>query len=109
MTYVKQDMSRQFAQYISDDGNTYLVGTTVQDATAGGFASGTPGGLPPYPRGWKMRRVFCTSANGRCTVPISDPASSNWSSNTGPFGLSKNGQTYAIVGWRGERRTFKGG
>lgn len=99
-------LSRNFYAYISDNGTTYQVAVTDNDAAAGGFGSPVAyGSLPVYPRGWKMRKQYgISSGNGRTKTPVADPASAQW---TAPSTFLKHGATFAAEGSIGEKRTAK--
>ena len=43
--------------YNSDDGTTYNVGITAQEATAGGFTAAAAGEQADFPKAWRMRYV----------------------------------------------------
>lgn len=92
--------------YVSDDGNTYQVGTSNDNAGAGGFSAAAPGDNPTYPRGWKMRHVYGVDADGnRTKLPIGTPTNSLFLDG-GTF--DKNGVSFTVEGKIGEKRTNKG-
>ena len=100
--------NRVFAAYQSDDGTTYMVGTTGDNAAAGGLTIITPGsGVPSLPRGYVMRHVYGVAPDGsRTKVPIGTATTSLWTSG-GSF--NKYGITYSSEGKIGEKRTNRGG
>lgn len=99
-------LSRDFYAYISDDGTTYQVAITNDDAVAGGFGTSiTPNSLSGYPRGWRMRKQYGQSvSNGRTKTPVADRTSSQW---TAPSTFTKHSITFIAEGSIGERRTTK--
>lgn len=99
-------LTRNFYAYISDDGNTYQVAITDDDASAGGFTSPVaPGTNPVYPRGWRMRKMYGLSSGGiRTKTPVASPFSTQW---TAPTTFPKKGVTFNAEGAIGERRTTK--
>ena len=109
MTLPPQNLGRGFYAYISDDSNTYQIGTTAENGTNVNDATPVPAGTnPSYPRGWKMRHVYGLSeAGNRTKVPIFDPTNGLWLGTTTTF--SKNGVSYTVEGKAGEDRFNKGG
>jgi len=99
-------LNRNFYAYISDNGTTYQVALTADDAVAGGFGSPVAyAANPVYPRGWKMRIQYGVNGTyGRTKTPVSSPSGSQW---TAPSTFSKHGQTFAAEGCIGEKRTAK--
>ncbi len=58
--------------YDSDDTNSYNVGLSSGNATAGGFSAATPGDVEDFPRPYRMRKVYGrASGGGRHKLPIS--------------------------------------
>ncbi len=103
---VAQNMDRSFYAYISDDGNTYQVGTTIENGTtANGATPVTYGANPVYPRGWKMRHLYGINAGLRTKAPIFDPSNAKWTGGTTSF--TKNSTSYSIEGRVGEKRFAK--
>jgi hypothetical protein len=100
--------NRVFGTYQSDDGTVYMVGTTGDNAAAGGFSIVLPSaGFPSLPRGYVMRHVYGVASDGsRTKLPIATPATSLWTSG-GSF--TKYGHTYDSEGKIGEKRTNRGG
>lgn len=96
-------LGRNFYAYLSDDGNTYQVAITNDDATAGGFATAVvPGLYPPLPRGWRMRILYGVNGSvGRTKIPVASASLSQW---TTPASFTKHSQTFEPEGARGEHR-----
>ncbi len=95
---------RTFALYVSDDGNTYPVGTTVDNASAGGLTvTVDPTANPALPRGYKMRHVYGVSSTGvRSKIPIGQASNALYTAG-GSF--TKNGVSFNIEGRIGEIRS----
>lgn len=106
---VLQNLIRNFYEYVADDGVSYQVATTEQNAAVNGATPITPGSLPSFPRGWKMRHLygFDPLDNARTKVPIFHAASTLWQGSTVTF--TKNGAGYSVEGKIGEVRSQKGG
>lgn len=95
-----------YAEYHSDDGNTYVVKVSDAVGTAGGFAaSSTPLGTPGYPFGPRnMRHVWGRDGDGnRTRLPL---AASNASLFTDGGTFSLHGRTYVVQGAIGEKRAL---
>jgi hypothetical protein len=95
---------RTFAHYLSDDTNTYVVGTTIDNATAGNLPVTTnPTDDPALPRGYVMRHVYAVAGDGtRTKIPIGTPTDALYVTG-GSF--TKNGKTFTIEGRIGEKRS----
>lgn len=93
-------------QYLSDDGNSYSLLTTVNHANAVG-ATG-PNGAPSLPRNYKPRVVYGISTNlagpdQKCRVVCPDPGSALWLTAQG-FTVPGLGDFF-ITGRSGEKRS----
>jgi hypothetical protein len=99
-------LQRVCAAYVSDDTITYQVGLSLDNQTAGGFATALPGENPSYPRGWVMRHVYGKDTSGnRSKLPIASPSNSLFTDG-GSF--TKNGTSFTVEGKIGEKRMNKG-
>ena len=99
-------LNRNFYAYISDNGTTYQVALTADDAVAGGFGSAVAYGINPvFPRGLKMRIQYGINATyGRTKTPVANVGSAQW---TAPSTFTKKSQTFTAEGCIGEKRTAK--
>jgi hypothetical protein len=99
-------LGRGFYAYVSDDGNTYQVAITANDASTGGFGAAVAyGSLPVYPRGWKMRVQYGLSSGGiRTKWPVATTGT-QWASPVNT--TAKNGIAFVPQGSVGEKRTAK--
>lgn len=99
-------LTRHFYAYVSDDGNTYQVALTDDDAFAGSFGGSVPAGTNPvFPRGWRMRKQYGISSGGvRTKVPVSTPTVTQWIT---PSTFTKKSVVFTAEGSIGERRTTK--
>jgi len=101
------NLKRRFCEYVSDDGSTYNVATTIGNIDAQGGDQVDAGANPEYPRGWTMREVYGEAADGSKTkLPILDPQDAMWVGGTKTF--TKEAVLFAIMGHRGEHRFYKG-
>lgn len=95
-------LQRGFYSYVSDNGTTYTVAITADQASAGSFAGPVNPSLnPALPRGWKMRRVYGVGGGFRTSTPVGAPTISLYTSG-GTF--NKHGQAFTSQGIRGEQR-----
>jgi len=100
-------LARAWGAYVSDDGNTYNVGVSVDNESAGGLSASTAGANPAYPRGFVMRHVYGVASDGtRTKVPCGEPSTALYVSGTS---FSKGGKTFTVEGRIGEKRSYKGG
>lgn len=100
-------LGRGYAAYLSDDTNTYNVGTTLDNISAQSASPVAADANPGFPRGFVMRHIYGVDGSGnRTKLPILDPSSALWLAATS---FTKNGVAYDIQGRIGEKRTRKGG
>ena len=100
-------LDRGYAAYVSDDGNTYNIGTTNDNIDANSATAVAADANPAYPRGFVMRHVYGVASTGKRTkLPILDPTNELWTTGTT---FSKNAVSYDVQGRIGEKRTRKGG
>ena len=96
-------LSRSFYAYLSDNGTTYQVALTNDDAASGGFSTSvSPGFYPVFPRGWVMRKLYGIASSGvRTKIPVASASGSTW---TSPVTFTKNSIPFIAMGAIGERR-----
>jgi hypothetical protein len=95
-------LTRGFYAYVSDDGNTYNVAITADDADAGDFGDPVAAHAhPTYPRGWKMRIQYGVNGTTRTKWPVSSVTSDSW---TTPVVTTKHAVAFTPEGTRGEQR-----
>jgi hypothetical protein len=91
-----------YLAYVSDDGNTYNIRTTQQNATAMGATPVARDANPNLPIGYHVRHVFGAASGGQRTkIPQLTLASGLYVSG-GTF--SKFGLTFTVEGKIGEKR-----
>lgn len=94
-----------FYNYLSDDGKTYQVKLSADDAAAGVFGSPVSVSAAwPYGRR-NMRHIWGKSNAGkRTSLPCASPLQSNW---VLPATFNLQGVTYAPEGAIGEKRSLR--
>lgn len=100
-------LNRAFYSYTSDNGTSYQVALTADDASAGGFGAAIAyGSLPTYPRGWKLRKAYGLAAGPiRTKIPLNAPSNGIYTGGTTTF--TKHAVTFNVEGIIGEKRTAK--
>lgn len=97
-------LTRQFYDYISDDGFTYTLSMSADSGVAQGASPTTAPGASP-PRGYKVRHIYGVAADGtRTKIPILDKSNPLWAT-TNTF--DKHLVTFAVEGRKGENRIFR--
>jgi hypothetical protein len=100
-------LNRGFYAYASDNGTTYQVAITADDASAGSFGAAVAyGANPVYPRGWKMRHCYGISSGGvRTKIPLNSLANTIYAGSATTF--TKHSVSFTVEGIIGEKRTAK--
>ena len=97
--------------YNSDDGTTYNVGITAQEATAGGFTAAAAGEQADFPKAWRMRYVLGYYITGTGVsfrkLPIASNTNPLYTGDQATFTITDNqggSFTYTRTGEFGEKR-----
>ena len=105
---IAHSLNRAFYQYVSDNGTTYSLATTVQNGNVNS-ATGSPVPITSrYLKGWTCRFIFGQASTGEVTqVPIFSATNPLFVGTSTSF--TKDGTSYAVTGRIGEQRGNTGG